>query len=252
MALVSEQKGRITILTLNRPEAHNALDPETYQQLSDACIRFRDDPESWIAVITGAGDRAFCAGADLKKSMPNLKEGYKVPPSIRRGLPIYKPIIAAVNGAAIGGGLELALACDLRIAAEGATFTMGEARWGLMPGQGGTQRLPRLIGAGRAAELMFLAKTIDTAEALRIGLVNAVVAQEALIGTALEWAERICRNGPLAVRAIKRAMAEGLGMPLEQGLEFEDVLVKSLFGSEDAREGLAAFREKRQPVFKGT
>lgn len=251
MSLIFEKKGRVAILTLNRPEALNALDPETYQELSDACMRFRDDPESWVAIITGAGDKAFCAGADLKKSIPAVKEGAIVPPSIRRGLKIYKPFIAAVNGIAIGGGVEMALACDLRIAAEEATFTMGEARWGLMPGQGGTQRLPRLIGMARAAELMYMAKAIDAAEALRIGLVNAVVAQQEVLPTALEWAEKICQNGPLAIQSIKKAMIEGLHMSLDQGLALEDSLVKSLLTSQDAQEGLSAFKEKRRPLFTG-
>jgi len=252
MALIVEKKGRVMILTLNRPEAMNALDPDTYQELSDACTRFSDDPDAWAAVITGAGEKAFCAGADLKKSIPSIKEGYSVPPSIRRGLTIYKPFIAAVNGAAIGGGLELALACDLRIASETATFTMGEARWGLMPGQGGTLRLPRAVGPGRAAELMFLGKTIDAAEALQIGLVNRVVPQADVLPTALEWAERICTNSPVAIRAIKRAMIEGSSMTLEQGLELEAALAKAVMASDDAREGMSAFSEKRKPEFKGT
>jgi enoyl-CoA hydratase/carnithine racemase len=251
MSLIYERKERVTILTLNRPEALNALDPETYQEFSDACMRFRDDPGSWVAIITGAGDKAFCAGADLKKSIPAVRKGAAVPPSIRRGLTIYKPFIAAINGLAIGGGVEMALACDLRIASDRATFTMGEVRWGLMPGQGGTQRLPRLIGMARAAELMYLAKTIDAAEALRIGLVNTVVAPQEVLSTALEWAGKICENSPLAIQKIKKAMVEGLHMSLDQGLELEDSLVKSLLTSQDAQEGLSAFKDKRRPVFKG-
>jgi enoyl-CoA hydratase/carnithine racemase len=128
---------------------------------------------------------------------------------------------------------------------------MGEAKWGLMPGQGGTQRLPRLVGVARAAELMYMAKTIDAAEALRIGLVNAVVTQQEVVPTAMEWAEGICQHGPLAIQSIKKAMIEGLSMSLEKGLELEESLVKSLLTSRDAQEGLAAFKEKRRPSFKG-
>lgn len=252
MALVYEKRDKIAIITLNRPEALNALDPETYQEFSDACIRFRDDYEAWVAIITGEGDKAFCAGADLKKSIPLVRNGIiAIPPSIRRGLRIYKPFIAAINGIAIGGGVEIALACDIRIVAENATFTMAEAGLGLMPGQGGTQRLPRIVGLAKAAELMFMAKTIDAHEALRIGLVNAVVPPPELMPIALNWAKKICQNGPLAIRSIKQAMIEGLDLPLEQGLELENSLVKSLLKSEDAREGLRSFIEKRNPIFKG-
>lgn len=246
-----EKTGKIVIITLNRPEALNALNPEMYQEFSNACIRFRDDDESWVAVIIGSGEKAFCAGADLKKSIASLMKGeITVPPSIRKGLKIYKPFIAAINGVAIGGGIEMALACDMRIASERAAFTMGEARWGLMPGQGGTQRLSRLVGIAKAAELMFMAKTIDAHEALRIGLVNAVVPQEKLVSTSLEWADEICEKGPLAIRSIKQAMVEGLDLPLDQGLELEDSLVKLLLDSEDAREGLEAFVQKRTPIFR--
>ncbi|HBZ35175.1 MAG TPA: enoyl-CoA hydratase [Rikenellaceae bacterium] len=251
MGIDYQKKGKVVIITLNRPEALNALDPQMYQEFSDACIGFRDDDESWVAVITGSGEKSFCAGADLKKSITSLmKRELIVPPSIRKGLKIYKPFIASMNGVAIGGGVEMALACDIRIASEKATFTMGEARWGLMPGQGGTQRLSRLVGIARAAELMFMTKTINAQEALSIGLVNKVVPQEKLVSTSLEWADEICKKGPLAIRAIKRAMLDGMNLPLDQGLELEDSLVKSLLATEDAKEGLEAFLEKRPPVFK--
>ena len=252
MTLRYEKKAKIFIITLDRPQALNALDPETYREFSDACVRFQNDEEALVAIITGAGDKAFCVGADLKKSIPRLMDGsLEIPPSIRRGLQIYKPFIAAINGIANGGGVEIALACDIRIAAEGATFTMGEAKWGLMPGSGGTQRLPRIVGLSKAAELLLLASTIDSVEAYRIGLVNKVVPRHELMPTALEWAERIPQNGPLAVRSIKQAILQGLDLTIEQGLELESSLVRVLLTSEDAREGVKAFAEKRQPLFKG-
>ena len=166
---------------------------------------------------------------------------------------MYKrqPFIAAINGIAIGGGVELALACDIRIAAEEASFTVAEAKWGLMPGQGGTQRLPRAVGLSKAAELMFMAKTVDSQEAYRIGLVNKVVPRQELMPTAIDWANKICENSPLSVRMIKQAMMRGLDLPLKEALHFEDTLLDTLFRSQDAKEGIRAFMEKRKPVYKG-
>jgi enoyl-CoA hydratase/carnithine racemase len=251
MDLTYEKREHVVIMTISRPEALNALAPDTLQEFSEACISFRDDDEAWVAIVTGAGEKAFCVGSDLKKAMPKIVEGsYTPPPSIRRGLTIYKPFIAAINGIAAGGGLELALACDIRIAAEGANFSAGEARWGLMPGMGGTQRLPRIIGPAKAMELMFMAAPIDAHEAYRIGLVNKVVSRDELMSTAIEWAERICQNGPLAIRAIKKAISCGLALTIEQGLEIEELIMKNLFASEDSKEGLTAFVEKRKPVYK--
>lgn len=252
MAFKYEKREHIVIMTIDRPEALNALDPETLQGFSEACINFRDDGELWVAIITGAGEKAFCVGSDLKKAMPKIVDGsYTPPPSIRRGLTIYKPFIAAINGIATGGGLELALACDLRITVEEATFSAGEARWSLMPGMGGTQRLPRIIGAAKAMELMFMATSINANEAQRIGLVNKVVPRGELMSTAIGWAETICQNGPLAIRAIKKAILCGLDSTIEQGLEFEELIMKNLFASEDSKEGLKAFMEKRKPAYKG-
>ena len=237
MALLYEKKDKIVVITLNRPDALNSLDPETLQDFSDACIRFRDDPEAWVAIITGAGDKAFCAGADLKKTIPRVMDRtLVVPPSIRRGLEIDKPIIAAINGVARGGGLELALACDLRIASEDATFAQSEARWGMIPGQGATQRLPRLVGQAKATELMFLCSSFDANEAYRIGFVNKVVPKSELMSTAMDWAEKICENGPLAIRATKKAIMAGLDMTLKQGMELEAYLLELLFTSEDIKE----------------
>ena len=255
MALLYEKKGKIAYITINRPEALNALNPETYQELSQALLDFRDDAESWVVIITGAGEKAFCAGADLKEMVPVLEglrnEWWRLPPTIMRGLELWKPVIAAINGFALGGGLELALACDLRIAAENASFGLPEVTLGLIPGWGGTQRLPRAITKAKAAELLFLGQRIDAQEAYRIGLVNKVVPQSQLLSGAQEWAERLCEIPPLAVSAAKEAMMKGLDISLEEGLGLETKLEDFLFTTEDSKEGRAAWQEKRKPVLKG-
>ena len=168
-----------------------------------------------------------------------------------RGLELWKPVIAAINGFALGGGLELALACDLRIAAENASFGLPEVTLGLIPGWGGTQRLPRAIPKAMAAELLFMGQRIDAQEAYRIGLVNKLVPNSQLLPTAEEWAERLCEIPPLAVRAVKEAMCKGLEMSLEEGLGLETELEDFLFTTEDSKEGRAAWQEKRKPVLKG-
>jgi len=252
MALHYEKEGKIVVITLDRPQALNAIDPQTCLEFSNACINFRDDPDAWVAIITGAGDKAFCVGVDLKKLMPAfIDKSFQMPPEIFRGLDIWKPLIAAVNGAALGGGIEIAMACDIRIAAENATFGQPEARWGVLAGWGGTQRLPRLIPRAKAAELLFMGTIIDATEAYRLGLVNKVVPLAELLPTAKEWAARICDNGPLGIRAMKEAMIRGMGMSLEEGLRIEELVGNSVLGSEDLREGLKAFAEKRKPEFKG-
>nr|MDO8075498.1 enoyl-CoA hydratase-related protein [Candidatus Freyarchaeota archaeon] len=257
-----EKKDRIAIITINRPEVRNALDFEAIEALNKAWIDFRDDPDLWVAIITGAGDKAFCAGADIRKigefysklSMAERLEMAEKEPGlggITRNLEIWKPIIAAINGYCLAGGLEIALACDIRIASENAVFGLTEARLGIMPGAGGTQRLPRLIPLAKALEMMMLAERIDAQEALRIGLVNKVVPLPELMPTAMETAQRLCEMGPLAVRAIKKAVLRGLEMPLREGLMLEQYLAEPLRQSEDAKEGIRAFIEKRKPEFKG-
>ncbi|MBI4301714.1 MAG: enoyl-CoA hydratase/isomerase family protein, partial [Chloroflexi bacterium] len=250
------KKNKIVVMTVNRPEALNSLDPETMQELSEAFIDFRDDPSLWVAIITGAGDRAFSAGADLRKTIPLYGDTtrdplWEPPPTIMRGLEVWKPFIAAINGMALGGGCELALACDLRIASENATFGQTEVRWGLAPGWGATQRLARAVPLAVAAELILTAKTMDAQEAYRVGLVNKVVPQSQLLPTAMEWAENICQLGPLGVRAAKEAMLKGLGMPLNDGLILEQSLFNTLRRTEDFAEGPRAFAEKRPAKFQG-
>ncbi len=217
-------------------------------------VEFRDDPELWVGIITGARTRAFSVGADIKDMLPFAREHRDspgaLPPSIMRGLDMWKPLIAAVNGLALGGGLEIVLACDIRIASEKARFGTPEVTLGLIPGWGGTQRLPRMLPCCKAAELLLMGRPIDAQEAYRIGLVNKVVPQEQVMPMAKEWAEVICRAGPLAVRAAKEAMIRGRDMTLNDGLRLENSLSAYLLGTEDFNEGITAFVEKRKPVYK--
>ncbi len=261
MGIEYEKRGNIAIITINRQDAMNALDPETNRELIRTWIDFRDNPELYIAILTGAGDKAFCAGADLKR----VNEFYSLSPfqrreiserepalgGITRNLQIWKPIIAAINGVCLAGGFELALACDIRIASENATFGLTEVRWGIMPGAGGTQRLPKLIPLTKAMEMILLAEKIDANEAFRIGLVNRVVPLPELMPTALKMADKICENGPLAVRTAKEAILRGQDLSLDDGLRLEQFLAEPLRQSEDAKEGIKAFIEKRKPQFKG-
>ena len=249
-----KKEGKTAIITLNRPEAYNALNPETYTALSDALVDFKDDDSLWVGIITGAGSKAFCAGADIKEMLPKLKsvggQRWVEPPTIMRGLDLWKPLIAAVNGVALGGGLEVCLGCDIRIAAENATFAVPEVTLGLIPAWGGTQRLPRLITSAKAAEMLFTGRPIDAQEAYRIGLVNKVVPQAELMPTAMQMAELLCKPAPLAVRAAKQAMIQGTSRSLKEGLELEKTLFDYLTGTEDYSEGCNAFLEKRKPEFK--
>ncbi len=255
-----EQKDRVVTITINRPEAMNAIDPETHEALVAAWTRFRDDDGAWVAILTGAGDRAFSAGADLKKMIPAAFSGGRgYDPvahnayglgGITRGLEIWKPMIAAINGFCLAGGLEQALACDFRIAAEHARFGLTEVRWAIMPGAGGTQRLPRVVGLTRAMEMILTAEPIDAQEALRIGLVNRVVPLPRLMEEARALAQTLCERGPLALRAAKEAVLRGLSLPLADGLRLEAFLAGTLRGTEDAAEGPRAFAEKRKPNFK--
>lgn len=237
-------KGRIACITINRPEAMNALDDETAVQLQEALQRFKEDDSLWVAIITGAGDKAFCAGGDLGSGVGHTR-------SWAYGLEVWKPLIAAVNGYCLGGGLALALACDVRIASDSASFaTMGTLR-GIVPGGGQTQRLWRVVGLGRAMEMVLWANRINAAEALRIGLVNRVVPASDLMAAAFAWAEELCERAPLAVRAAKQAVIRGLGIDLEGALELERSLALPIRQTEDAAEGARAFAEKRRPVFQG-
>jgi enoyl-CoA hydratase/carnithine racemase len=254
MAIDYKKEGRIAIFTINRPQAMNAMDMESMREFREAMADFRDAPELWVGIITGAGEKAFCGGADIKDTLPFMKEHrrdqWAFPPSIMRGLELWKPLIAAINGMALGGGLEIALACDLRIAADNARLGTPEVTLGLIPGWGGTQRLPRMVPYCKAAEILLMGRPIDAQEAYRIGLVNKVVPQAEVLTTAKEWAGIICQAGPLAVRAAKEAMIRGCSLTLEDGLRLENSLVAYLMGTADFAEGTKAFAEKRKPVYK--
>ena len=254
MSVDYKKEGKIAIFTLNRPEALNAINPETFRELSQALIDFKDDDSLWVGIITGAGERAFCAGADIKNMLPILNSIKGQPwaelPIIMRGLNLWKPLVAAVNGAALGGGLEICLACDLRIASENATFGVPEVMLGLIPAWGGSQRLPRLIPSAKAAELLLTGRPIDAQEAYRIGLINKVVPLPELMDAAKQMAELLCRPGPLAVRAAKQAMIQGTSRSLADGLELEKALADYLVTTEDFKEGCNAFLEKRKAEFK--
>lgn len=258
MDLEYEKRGRVAIFTLNRPETMNAKNIEIFRRLKETMSDFRADPELWVGIVTGAGDKAFCAGSDIKETLPYMREHrHDRTQSLSSGtifdsaFELWKPLIAAVNGVAYGGGCELALACDIRIASENARFGQLEMTVGAMPGGGATQRLPRLIPRGKAAELLLMARIIDAEEAYRIGLVNKVVPHERLMPTALEWAEEICRLAPLAVRAVKESMTKGTAMTLSDGMALEKLFFDKIAGTEDFEEGIRAFKEKRKPVFKG-
>jgi len=254
MSVDYKKEGRIAIFTINRPEALNSINVEAMRELHEAMLSFKDDPELWVGIITGAGEKAFSAGADINDMLPFIKETrdrpWAFPATPLRGMKMWKPLIAAINGLALGGGLEITLACDIRIAAENARFGSPEVNLGLIPGWGATQRLPRVIPWAKAAEILLTGKPIDAQEAYRIGLVNKVVPREEVMATAKEWAEALCQVGPLAVRAAKQAMIRGYSLPLDEGLSLESSLFGYLLGTEDYTEGTAAFNERRKPDFK--
>ena len=256
MDVLYEKKDKIAYITLNRPEALNSFNPDMLYEFSKVLIKFRDDDEMLVAIITGAGNKAFCAGADIKALLPFSKENrgkpwVTSPPTIFRGLDLWKPIVAAVNGFCLGGGLEITLACDTRVASENARFGVPEVTLGVIPGWGGTQRLPRLIPRAIAADILLTGRPITAEEAYRVGLINRVVPQAELMSTAEEYAKALCKPGPQAVRAAKQAMIRGSEISLNEGLALEQTLFEFLLGTEDYEEGKNAFIEKRKPAFKG-
>lgn len=257
MTLRTDMTGHILTVTLNRPDAMNSIDPEMRAALRHIWADIRRNDEIRVVVLTGAGSRAFCTGSDLKKTMPpsesfaELTFGRAESDHLLAGMDIDKPIICAINGYALGGGLEIALACDIRIAASHARFALSEVRLGSMPGAGGTQSLPRAIGLSNAMLMMLTGDQIDAVEALRIGLVSRVVEQAELLPVAHAIAERIAGNAPLSVRAIKRLARDGLSMPVDAGLRTERLAFGLLRDTEDRIEGRKAFQEKRSPVYRG-
>jgi enoyl-CoA hydratase/carnithine racemase len=254
MGIEYKKEGKIAIFTINNPESLNAMNVQSIRDLHETMTEFRDDSEAWVGIITGAGEKAFCAGADIKDMLPFAQQHrdtpWAVPTSPLRGMDVWKPLIAAINGTALGGGLEIALTCDIRIASEKARLGCPEVTLGLIPGWGGTQRLPRMVPWCKAAEILLMGKIINAQEAYRIGLVNEVVPPEQLMPKAMEYAETILKAAPLAVRAAKEAMIRGTSLTLEDGLRLENSLNAYLMGTEDYNEGTTAFVEKRQVVYK--
>jgi len=249
-----DRDGHTAVITLSRPEAHNALSFATLLELRAALAEARFDEDLRTLIITGAGEKSFCAGADLKER-PSMSEAQvrRFVANIRELMDDIEnfpaPVIAAINGFAFGGGLELALACDLRIAAPTAQLGLTECRLAIIPGAGGTQRLPRIVGIGKAKELILTGRRIGAPEAQSINLINEVAADP--LSRAREVAAEIGECGPLAVRQAKRAINAGSGVDLTTGLAIEAECYKVIIPTEDRLEALAAFREKRPPRFKG-
>ncbi len=251
-----ERRGGILIVTINRPNRMNALDRNTLRKGSALIERINYERDTRVVIVTGAGDKAFCAGADLKErqgmNSAEVRQYIQIIKSTLNALEnLSKPVIAAVNGVALGGGLEFALACDIRIASPNARFGLTETSLGIIPGAGGTQRLPRLIGRGRAKEMIFAAEIIDAKTALEYGLINQIAPEGRLMEAALEIAEKILKNAPLAVEQAKIAVNRGMELPLDKALELESNAYEKLIPTKDRVEALTAFREKRKPEFKG-
>ena len=252
--VLRERRGHVEIVTINRPDARNAINGAVSTGLAEAFDELTDDPEAWVVVLTGSGDKAFSAGMDLKAFAAG--EGGAVMGSnggfggiARRAFP--KPLIAAVNGSALAGGLEIMLACDLVVAAEHATFGIPEAKRGLIAGAGGLFRLPKRLPLAVALELALTGDAIDAARAYELGLVNRVVAADRLMEEALGLAERIAANAPLAVRYSKSVMLRALDVDDAEGWRLTDEAVGVVFSSSDAMEGPVAFAEKRPPRWQG-
>ena len=242
-AVIFEKKGHIAAITLNRPEVGNAVNSRMAQEIVEVCGQINGDDDIYTVIITGAGD-VFCTGTES-----DVNVTVSGPAGAIAG--IDRPVIAAINGDALGQGLEIALACDIRIASNKASFSLPQVTHGCLPVDGGTQRLPRIVGRGKALELLLTADTLTAEEALEIGLLSKIVPQEALAGEAQSLADTIAAKGPLALRYLKEAVIKGMDMTLAQGLRLEADLYFLLHTTHDRTEGIEAFREKRPPHFKG-
>jgi enoyl-CoA hydratase len=264
--LLVERRDGIMILTMNRPEVKNSLSPQMLVKLAAAWHEFRDTRDLRVAILTGAGDEDFCAGGDLQLTMP-LITGARQPEdewderlmgdlqqfldAILRGFELYKPVIAAVNGRALGGGTELTNAVDLRVAAEHAIFGTPEVQVGLLPGGGSLTRLPRQIPYCKAVEMLMVGDSFSAQEALEMGLLNYVVPKEQLMDKVFALASRLAANGPLAVQKVKEGIMRSSGLPLDQAYQVENEVSAVVMQSKDAREGPRAFKQKRKPNFIG-
>ena len=256
MAIDVQVTDGICTIVINRPERLNAMDAEHYQGLSQAWCRVRDDASIRVAVITGAGEKSFTTGADIKTFLtgpPGYDEMWLTQRDqlLNRGLEVWKPVIAAVNGYCLGGGMTLMLATDIRVAAPHATFSLAEVKRGVIPGNGGTQRILRQVPHAIAMEMLLTGDPINAETAARWGLVNKVVPADQLMNTALDYARRIAANAPLAVQAAKELALRGRDLDLASGLRLEQIMNRVLMATEDASEGPAAFAAKRPAQFKG-
>ena len=264
--LTFEKREQIAFITLNRPEVLNAIDPEMMVRLAEAWIEYDQDDELRVAIVTGAGEKAFCAGADLRRLIP-LLTGAREPEdewdrrlrsdaslgrtALLRGYPLYKPVISAINGYCLAAGTELVQGTDIRIAAEHATIGLTEVKRAIVPAGGGLTRMPRQVPFAKAMEILLVGDSISAEEARLIGFVNYVVPQSELMAKAEEFAAKIAANGPLAVRKAKEAVIRSAGLSLEDSERIENAVVAEVMRSEDAREGPRAFMEKRPPQYKG-
>jgi enoyl-CoA hydratase/carnithine racemase len=260
--ILYEAHGRVRLITINRPDKMNSLDFAANDSLIAAWREFNADDDARVAVVTGAGDQAFCAGADLKtytmafarSNAPEFRARYTNGPGIggiTRNMDVFKPIVAAVNGYAISGGFEIALAADLRFCSPNAEFALQDAKWGFHACDGGLIRLPQIVGLGHAMELILSGDRIDAEHAYRIGLVNRIHSQDGLVPRSLEYADKLSRRAPLSHRYAKEVMKRSIGMPMDEALRLESRSFYDLGQSEDLEEGTTAFREKREARFKG-
>ncbi len=253
--LILERRGPVAVVTINRPDKMNALDVRTREEILAALNELEQDAIVKVVVVTGSGEKAFIAGADISefvgKSPFEIREIMRSSWAFDAMEDLPKPVIAMINGYALGGGCELAMSCDIRIASTKAKFSQPEIKLGIIPGGGGTQRLPRLIGEGKAMELILTGDMIDAEEALRLGLVNYVVPPDQLEAKTMEVANKIAEMSSVALRMAKRAVKNAARLGLVAGREAETDLFLLCFTSEDQEEGMRAFLEKRKPVFKG-
>jgi enoyl-CoA hydratase/carnithine racemase len=255
-SVLLDKKDELAIVTINRPEVHNALNRSVLSELAQVVDELANDRQTRVVIITGAGEKAFSAGADLKERRTMSEEEVRrfinlIRDTFTKIEQMPKPVIAAINGVALGGGTELSLACDLRIVAEHAILGLTEVSLGIIPGAGGTQRLPRLVGKAKAKEWIFTAKKVTAAEAERWGLANQVTPKGKALETALEWAQAIKDQAPLALAEAKFAIDRGIETDLATGLLLETKAYETLIPTKDRLEGLVAFKEKRKPRYTG-